>query len=277
MVSKNLTEDGQRKKWYDQRRPTVEKKAFELVYECQSKAALFIQPYGEEDYMFCFKSDPDFPPDLASVGAFRFYYITTKRRQVSNLEMKTPDHYTPSPYLQSVRNASNQARAKTQNTSLRMHVEPSSSQIDPRLCGLSQPESRVAADTAFGLQHTLLPTKGTPPSTEGNYEPMEPALWPIDGSLGQTEPASGPTERPPWTIEGTSRTTKGATGMTQRTHRPQSLDLAPNIPQSNRRVAAPEVSPSLFVSPSTPVTPRRSSQRVARQGIGRRTGRKSRA
>lgn len=68
MVSKNLTDDGQRKKWYDQRKPTVVKKCFELVDLCQAQVALFIQPCNE-DFMFIFKSSPSFP-DVNSVRAF---------------------------------------------------------------------------------------------------------------------------------------------------------------------------------------------------------------
>jgi hypothetical protein len=71
MVSKNLTEDGQRKKWYTPRKETLENKSFELVDLCQAEVALFIQPYGE-DNMFIFRSRPDFP-EAASVRAFPGY------------------------------------------------------------------------------------------------------------------------------------------------------------------------------------------------------------
>jgi hypothetical protein len=97
MVSKNLTEDGQRKKWYAARKETLEYKSFELVDLCQAEVALFIRPYGE-DNMFVFKSRPDFP-EADSVRAFPGYYILLKmigvRYRVQNTrrlcsEVKTP-------------------------------------------------------------------------------------------------------------------------------------------------------------------------------------------
>jgi hypothetical protein len=69
MVSKNLTEDGQRKKWYTPRKDTLEYKSFELAELCETKVALFIQAYGE-DSMFVFKSHSDFP-NTDSVRTFQ--------------------------------------------------------------------------------------------------------------------------------------------------------------------------------------------------------------
>ena len=60
MPSKNLTPEGQRRKLFYQRLPTVEKKMNELVDVYSADVALFILPH-DDDKMWVFKSRLDFP------------------------------------------------------------------------------------------------------------------------------------------------------------------------------------------------------------------------
>ncbi|PMD42324.1 hypothetical protein L207DRAFT_632110 [Hyaloscypha variabilis F] len=232
MVSKNLTPEGQRKKWYDPRKETLAKKSFELVRLCQSKVALFIEPYGENE-MFVFKSHADFPEAYS----------------VANVEIKTLGDFTPSRHLQALL----QQRASDPHTH---NASVENMDVDPRLSGQSQLDAYHAPDSASDLR-TPLPIERSHRMIQATPSPFESTINPTEEPVRNGEPP-----RESFEPIGVPSTTTEVPRGTQGAPRPLTLNLGSNsLQQSSVRLSTSELSPTLFVSPRTPLTPRRGARR----------------
>ncbi|KAH7364900.1 hypothetical protein BKA65DRAFT_492224 [Rhexocercosporidium sp. MPI-PUGE-AT-0058] len=234
MPSKNLTPEGQRRKLFNQRMPTVEKKMNELVDVCKAEVALFILPH-DDDEMWVFKSRLNFP----SVN-----------------RATTIDLHTPEDWLGRL-----QRQTRTFDTSNQQAIAgilPSAMDLD----GLDDvvdhseinnghterpPAVQVPMDTAHAQQRHL---------AEQQHEALTFGHGTSNGE-GTTLPSEG---SQPAALQYAAE----PLGPPKKPSRPSSLRL------SNTLQTVANTSPPLFVSPTTPVRRRPGlSRRRANAGITR--------
>ncbi|KAH9205193.1 hypothetical protein DL95DRAFT_397886 [Leptodontidium sp. 2 PMI_412] len=238
MPSKNLTPEGQRRKLFNQRMPTVEKKMNELVDVCKAEVALFILPH-DDDEMWVFKTRLNFP----SVN------------RATTIDLHTPEDWVGRLQRQARTFDTSNQQAIAGILPSAMDLGGSDDVVDRSEINNGHTERPLAVqapmDTAHAQQrhlaeqqHDLLTFSHDTSNEEGTVLPSE---GPQPALQHTTEPL-GPPEKP---------------------SRPSTLRL------SNVLQTAANKSPTLFVSPTTPVRRRPGlSRRRANAGITRSRKRK---